>query len=108
MLTEAGPRVLEFNCRFGDPETQVVVPRLEGDFLALLEAAASGGLEDVEIGVSPLAAVTVVLASKGYPESSEVGVEISGLESAEDEGAIVFQAGTAFATRPSARPVGAC
>ena len=96
MLTETGPRVLEFNCRFGDPETQVVLPRLEGDFLALLEAAACGGLEDVAIDVSPLSAVTVVLASRGYPESSEAGVEISGLESAEDEGAIVFQAGTAL------------
>jgi phosphoribosylamine--glycine ligase len=95
MLTEAGPRVLEFNCRFGDPETQVVVPRVESDLLALLAAAATGGLGDVEIAVSPLAAVTVVLASKGYPESSEVGVEIRGLEDAESEGAAVFHAGTA-------------
>jgi phosphoribosylamine--glycine ligase len=95
MLTAAGPRVLEFNCRFGDPETQVVVPRVESDFLALLAAAASGRLEEVELAVSAAAAVTVVLASKGYPESSEIGVEIRGLEEVEAEGAIVLQAGTA-------------
>jgi phosphoribosylamine---glycine ligase len=95
MLTAAGPRVLEFNCRFGDPETQVVVPRVESDFLALLAAAAGGRLEEVELAVSASAAVTVVLASKGYPESSEIGVEIRGLDEVEAEGAIVLQAGTA-------------
>jgi phosphoribosylamine---glycine ligase len=95
MLTETGPRVLEFNCRLGDPETQVVVPRLETDLLDTLAAAASGSLADVDMAVSPRAAVTVVLASEGYPESSEVGVEIGGLEEAETEDVLVFQAGTA-------------
>jgi phosphoribosylamine--glycine ligase len=95
MLTEAGPRILEFNCRFGDPETQVVVPRLETDLLELLDAAARGGLEGMQVAVSPLAAVTVVLASKGYPDSTEVGVALRGLEEAEGEDTIVFHAGTA-------------
>jgi phosphoribosylamine--glycine ligase len=95
MLTEAGPRVLEFNCRFGDPETQVVVPRLETDLLELLDAAARGDLAELELAVSPLAAVTVVLASKGYPDSTEAGVALRGLEEAEGEDAVVFHAGTA-------------
>jgi phosphoribosylamine--glycine ligase len=96
MLTESGPRVLEFNCRFGDPETQVVVPRLEGDLLELLAAAAGGDLGPGEVATSPECAVTIVLASKGYPDSSEVGVEIGGVEEAERLGAFVFHAGTAL------------
>ena len=96
MLTEDGPRVLEFNCRFGDPETQVVVPRLEGDLLATLAAAAAGDLAQAEVTVSPDCAVTVVMASGGYPDASEVGVEIRGLEDAETLGAFVFHAGTAL------------
>jgi phosphoribosylamine--glycine ligase len=95
MLTPAGFRVLEFNCRFGDPETQVVLPRLEGDLLALLAAAASGRLEDSPIGVADGAAVTVVLASRGYPDAPEHGVEVRGIEDAEALGAFVYHAGTA-------------
>ena len=94
MMTAAGPKVLEYNCRFGDPETQAVLPRLRSDLLELLEAATStGGLAGVEPEWSPDWAVTVVLASRGYPESSSKGDPISGLD--EVEGAEVFHAGTA-------------
>ena len=96
MLTPGGPRVLEFNCRFGDPETQAIVPRLESDLLELLAAAAAGDLSGLEVSVSPACAVTVVLASRGYPETSEIGVEIGGIEDAEGAGALVFHAGTAL------------
>ena len=95
MLTENGPRVLEFNCRFGDPETQSILPRLEGDLLATLAAAAEGDLGDAELSVSESAAVTVVLASGRYPEQGDVGTPIEGVEAAQAEGALVFHAGTA-------------
>jgi phosphoribosylamine--glycine ligase len=95
MLTDEGPRVLEFNCRFGDPETQVILPRLEGDFLGALAAAAEGALGGHDLSVRPEAAVSVVLAARGYPEAPESGVELRGLEEAEETGAIVFHAGTA-------------
>jgi phosphoribosylamine--glycine ligase len=95
MLTENGPRVLEFNCRFGDPETQAVLPRLEGDFLAALAAAAEGDLSDAELSASESAAVTVVLASGSYPEHGDVGTPIEGIDAAQAEGALVFHAGTA-------------
>ncbi|MGH2742780.1 MAG: phosphoribosylamine--glycine ligase [Thermoleophilaceae bacterium] len=94
MMTAAGPKVLEYNCRFGDPETQAVLPRLSSDLLALLEAASTpGGLAGVEPDWSPDWAVTVVLASRGYPESASKGDTISGLDQV--EGAEVFHAGTA-------------
>jgi phosphoribosylamine--glycine ligase len=94
MMTAAGPKVLEYNCRFGDPETQAVLPRLRSDLLDLLEAAVKpGGLEGAEPDWSPDWAVTVVLASRGYPESSSKGDAIAGLD--EVEGAEVFHAGTA-------------
>jgi phosphoribosylamine---glycine ligase len=96
MLTEDGPRVLEFNCRFGDPETQAILPRLDSDLLAALAAAAQGSLAGVEVTASADAAVTVVMASPGYPESPETGTSIEGIEAAEDEGALVFHAGTAL------------
>jgi phosphoribosylamine--glycine ligase len=96
MLTENGPRVLEFNCRFGDPETQAILPLLRGDLLEPLAAAAGGDLEGIEISVSPEWAVTVVLASRGYPERTEVGEKISGIAEAEEVGAMVFHAGTAL------------
>jgi phosphoribosylamine--glycine ligase len=93
MMTAAGPKVLEYNCRFGDPETQAVLPRLRSDLLELLEAAcAPGGLAGVEPDWAPDWAVTVVLASRGYPESASKGDPISGLD--EVEGAEVFHAGT--------------
>jgi phosphoribosylamine---glycine ligase len=96
MLTEAGPRVLEFNCRFGDPETQCVLPRLEGDFLGALAASAEGDVKEVELTESEGAAVTVVVASGRYPEGpNDVGTPIEGIADAEAEGALVFHAGTA-------------
>jgi phosphoribosylamine--glycine ligase len=94
MMTAAGPKVLEYNCRFGDPETQAVLPRLRSDLLELLEASARpGGLAGIEPNWSPDWAVTVVLASRGYPESPSAGEPISGLE--EVEGAEILHAGTA-------------
>jgi phosphoribosylamine---glycine ligase len=96
MLTDDGPRVLEFNCRFGDPETQALLPRLEGDLLAVLMAAAAGALDPVDLTASPEAAVTVVLAAGGYPDAAEKGVEIRGIDAAEKTGALVFHAGTAL------------
>jgi phosphoribosylamine---glycine ligase len=95
MLTRAGPRVLEFNCRFGDPETQSILPRLQGDVLGALAAAAAGDVSGVELSVSDEAAVTVVLAGAGYPERSDSGTTIHGVADAEAAGALVFHAGTA-------------
>jgi phosphoribosylamine--glycine ligase len=95
MLTEDGPRVLEFNCRFGDPETQSLMPRLEGDLAAVLAAAAAGELAG-ELEVVEEAAVSVVLAAGGYPEQRDSGTPIEGVEEAEADGALVFHAGTAL------------
>jgi phosphoribosylamine---glycine ligase len=95
MLTPDGPRVLEFNCRFGDPETQAILPRVEGDLAEALAAAASGDLGEVELGVAETAAVTVALAAEHYPEGRDAGSPISGVEDAEELGALVFHAGTA-------------
>lgn len=93
--TASGYRVLEFNCRFGDPEAQVILPRIEGDFLGLLAAAAEGSLSGApKIRISDEKALTVVLASGGYPDRYETGFEIQGIEDAEKTGAIVFHAGT--------------
>jgi phosphoribosylamine--glycine ligase len=95
MMTAAGPKVLEYNCRFGDPETQAVLPRLRSDLLELLEAAARpGGLAGVEPDWSPDWAVTVVLASRGYPVSASKGDLITGLDEAAQI-AEVLHAGTA-------------
>jgi phosphoribosylamine--glycine ligase len=96
MLTDDGPRVLEFNCRFGDPETQSLLPRLDGDLLGALAAAAAGDLSRVDLSVSEAAAVTVVLAAGTYPASGDVGSPIEGIEAAEETGAHVFHAGTAL------------
>jgi phosphoribosylamine--glycine ligase len=96
MLTDDGPRVLEFNCRFGDPETQSLLPRLDGDLLGALTAAAAGDLSHVELRASEAAAVTVVLAAGGYPASGDAGSPIEGIEAAEETGAHVFHAGTAL------------
>jgi phosphoribosylamine---glycine ligase len=96
MLTEDGPRVLEFNCRFGDPETQSLLPRLEDDLLGLLLAAAQGDLAGAEVSIAENAAVTVVLAAGDYPAAGDVGSPIEGVEEAEAAGALVFHAGTAL------------
>jgi phosphoribosylamine--glycine ligase len=96
MLTADGPRVLEFNCRFGDPETQAILPRVEGDLAEALAAAAAGDLGEVELGVAETAAVTVALAAEHYPEGRDAGSPISGVEEAEELGALVFHAGTAM------------
>jgi phosphoribosylamine--glycine ligase len=96
MLTDDGPKVLEFNARFGDPETQVLMPRLEGDLLEALAAAAQGDLSGIALGTSDEAAVTVVLAAPDYPARSDyAGAAIGGLEEAEAAGALVFHSGTA-------------
>jgi phosphoribosylamine--glycine ligase len=98
MLTKAGPKVLEFNARFGDPETQVYLTRLENDLLELLDASVSGTLGRVELKWSPMASVCVVMASKGYPGSYEKGKTISGLDAANAlPHTKVFHAGTARA-----------
>jgi phosphoribosylamine---glycine ligase len=96
MLTPDGPRVIEFNCRFGDPETQAILPRVEGDLAEALAAAASGDLGEVELAVMDAAAVTVALAAEHYPEGRDAGSPISGVEGAEELGALVFHAGTAM------------
>ncbi|MBW3592862.1 MAG: phosphoribosylamine--glycine ligase, partial [Actinobacteria bacterium] len=96
MLTDDGPRVLEFNCRFGDPETQALLPALAGDLLPALDAAARGRLADADLQPSREAAVTVVVASAGYPDAPETGARIDGVAAAEQTGALVFHAGTAY------------
>jgi phosphoribosylamine--glycine ligase len=96
MLTADGPRVLEYNCRFGDPETQSVLPLVEGDLLAALAAAASGSLAGVALGRRGGAAVTVALVAENYPRSVDRGTAIDGIADAEAEGALVFHAGTAL------------
>jgi phosphoribosylamine--glycine ligase len=96
MLTDDGPRVLEFNCRFGDPETQAILPRLEGDLLEALAAVAEGSLEHVDLAAGAAAAVTVVLAASGYPDAPASGAPISGIAAAEALGALVFHAGTSM------------
>jgi phosphoribosylamine--glycine ligase len=95
MLTEDGPRVLEFNCRFGDPETQSLLPRLDGDLTGALTAAAGGDLTGIELAVADAAAVTVVVAGPDYPARPDHGTAIEGVEAAEELGALVFHAGTA-------------
>lgn len=95
MLTEDGPKVLEYNARFGDPETQVVLPRMKNDLADLFEACIDGTLDQVELEFEYNAAVCVVLASDGYPEHYEKGYPISGLERFKDaDGYFVFHAGT--------------
>jgi len=95
MITDNGPRVLEFNCRFGDPETQSIMPRLEGDLLELLHEAATGSLSG-SVHAGKTAAVTVVLAAQDYPAQNDVGSPIDGVDDAEANGALVFHAGTAM------------
>jgi phosphoribosylamine--glycine ligase len=96
MLTDAGPKVIEFNCRFGDPEAQALLPLLESDLLDVIEATIDGTLATVTPQWSKGAAMTVVMASRGYPGEYETGVEISGIAEAEASGCLVFHAGTKY------------
>jgi phosphoribosylamine--glycine ligase len=96
MLTDSGPRVLEYNCRFGDPEAQSVLPLVDGDLLGALAAAANGSLPGITLGQVDGAAVTVVLAAAAYPASGDRGTPIDGIGEAEAAGALVFHAGTAL------------
>ncbi len=96
MLTEGGPHVIEFNCRFGDPETQALLPRLNGGLLELLSAATASELAGVATPTASGAAVNVVVASRDYPERGESGTPIGGFEDAEAADALVFHAGTAL------------
>ena len=97
MLTADGPKVLEYNARFGDPETQVVLPRMKNDLVDLFEACIDGTLDQINLEFEDNAAVCVVLASNGYPEHYEKGFEIRGLENFKDkDGYYVFHAGSKF------------
>ena len=97
MLTEKGPKVLEYNARFGDPEVQVVLPRMKNDMIDVVEACIDGRLDQVELSFEDNAAVCVILASEGYPVSYEKGFAIEGLDNFKDkDGYYCFHAGTAL------------
>ena len=97
MLTDEGPKVLEYNARFGDPEAQVVLPRMKNDIIDVFEACVDGKLSEIELEFEDNAAVCVVLASDGYPEKYDKGFEIKGLDTFKDkDGYYVFHAGTKF------------
>lgn len=96
MLCEDGPKVLEYNCRFGDPETQSVLPLVDGDLLVALAAAAGGDVTSTALGTTGGAAVTVVLTAGDYPAAGDRGSPITGIEDAEQRGALVLHAGTAL------------
>ena len=97
MLTPKGPRVLEYNARFGDPEAQVVLPRMKNDIIEVMEACIDGKLDQIDLQFEDNAAVCVVLASDGYPEKYDKGFEIKGLDTFKDkDGYYVFHAGTKF------------
>ena len=97
MLTRKGPSLIEYNVRFGDPECQVLMMRLDADLARILHVAATGSLEGIELRWRPGFALTVVMAARGYPGEPERGGEIIGIEAAESAGARVFHAGTAMA-----------
>lgn len=94
MLTKDGPKVIEYNARFGDPEAQVVIPRLDTDFLEIIEACIDGRLDEIDLQWKEIAAICVVLASGGYPAEYERGNEITGLDTIDKETTVVFHAGT--------------
>lgn len=96
MLTPKGPKVIEYNCRFGDPETQVVLPRLKTDIIDIFEAINSGTLSELDIEWADEACACVIAASGGYPKSYPKGIEITGLENGQKDGVIVYHAGTAI------------
>jgi len=93
IITEDGPRVLEYNARFGDPETQVVLPRLKNDLLDIIEAVIDERLDEIKIEWDDSACLCVIMASEGYPQEYRKGLKITGLDSVEDD-IIVFHAGT--------------
>ncbi|MCM3630849.1 phosphoribosylamine--glycine ligase [Paenibacillus glycanilyticus] len=95
MITKDGPKTIEFNARMGDPETQVVLPRLKTELVDVVLASLNGRLDQLELEWSEEAAVCVIVASEGYPAAYPKGREITGLEAAEAQGALVFHAGTA-------------
>ncbi|MBR1805362.1 MAG: phosphoribosylamine--glycine ligase [Selenomonadaceae bacterium] len=97
MIRDGQPKVVEFNCRFGDPETQVVLPLLEGDLLDLMNSCATGTLADKKLSWSDQSAVCVILASGGYPKSYRKNLPIDGVTKAKSLGALIFHAGTKFA-----------
>jgi phosphoribosylamine---glycine ligase len=95
MIGDQGPKLIEYNCRFGDPECQVLMLRLESDLLTLLDGVARGKLADLSVALKPVSAVGVVMASKGYPGDYDKGSEIRGLtEAGALPGAVIFHAGT--------------
>lgn len=94
MLTDEGPKVVEFNCRFGDPETQAVLPLVDGDFLELLNSAGAGSINKESVKYNGKTSVCVIAASEGYPGSYPKGLEIFGLDKNKDEEIIVYHAGT--------------
>ncbi|MCX6134133.1 MAG: phosphoribosylamine--glycine ligase [Ignavibacteriales bacterium] len=95
ILTRTGPKVIEYNCRFGDPETQVVVPLIEGDLAEILYSIAEHRLDPSTVQLHAASAVCVVMASRGYPDDYQTGKEIHGLEKMkQEEGVVVFHAGT--------------
>lgn len=96
MITKKGPKVIEYNCRFGDPETQVVLPRLKTDIMDIFEAINNETLSDLDIEWSDDACTCVVIASGGYPKSYPKGLEITGLTNGQTDGVIVYHAGTAI------------
>lgn len=97
MLTEEGPKVLEYNARFGDPEAQVVLPRMKNDIIEVIEACVDGRLDEIDLQFEDNAAVCVVLASDGYPVAYEKGIPITGFENFKDkDGYYCFHAGTKF------------
>jgi phosphoribosylamine--glycine ligase len=99
MLTASGPQVLEYNCRLGDPEAQVLLPRLRSDFLQLLLACAGGDVASAPLDVDPcLAAVGVVIAAPGYPEAPRADLPVTGIDAARAGGALVYCAGVAGRT----------
>lgn len=96
MLTPKGPKVIEYNCRFGDPETQVVLPRLKTDIIDIFEAINNGTLAELDIEWADEACACIIAASGGYPKSYPKGIEITGLENGQKDGVIVYHAGTAI------------
>ena len=100
MITEAGPKVIEFNCRLGDPEAQVLLTRMESDLVPMLDACIDGTLDKVECKWKPEVATCVVMASGGYPDPYETGKVITGLDRANALGNVtVFHAGTQMQKR---------